>query len=314
MNSLEVVASEIDRIDEAKGEVRKALKEKGVAVIPNDATIDAYAEAIRSYEPRPSQPIMVYKRSMFDQSPQEEFPPVVISPTYAPADLYFMFSRCNRLRYIPVAEGIERASNMAYYANGCSVASGEVTIPNIPSCTTLESAFSGCQQLERITIGDAPMCTSIGNFANGCRLAKTIKLGDMREVTNVSQSFLDCSTATRIETNFGSKVKFFNYAFARCGMLREVTGTLDVSNAVVGGIFNGCSALEEVRIKGLKDGIALHDNPNISLESARYLINEAQAVVGKTIYLPQKLVDDHEDEMVELGDVASSKGWIINYR
>nr|DAY26077.1 MAG TPA: leucine-rich repeat protein [Caudoviricetes sp.] len=314
MNSLEVVASEIDRIDEAKGEVRKALKEKGVAVIPNDATIDAYAEAIRSYEPRPSQPIMVYKRSMFDQSPQEEFPPVVISPTYAPADLYFLFSRCNRLRYIPAVEGVERASNMAYYASGCSVASGEVTIPNIPSCTTLERAFAGCQQLEGIIVGDAPMCTSIGSFADGCRLAKTIKLGYMPAVTNVSRSFLDCSTATRIETNFGSKVKSINYAFARCSMLREITGILDITNAVFGGVFNGCSALEEVRLKGLKDTIALHDNPNLSLESARYLINEAQVVTGKTIYLPQKLVDDHENEMVELGDVASAKGWIINYR
>ena len=314
MNSLEVVASEIDRIDEAKGEVRKALKEKGVAVIPSDATIDAYAEAIRSYTPRPSQPIMVYKRSMFDQSPQEEFPPVVISPTYAPADLYFMFAQSVRLRYIPLVEGLERAVNMGYYAHGCTGAHGEVTIPDLPVCTTLESAFNECSQLESISVGDAPLCTSVWNFAINCRQVRRIKLGNMPSVVNVSQAFLGCSSITRIETNFGSRVKAFNHAFARCGNLREVTGVLDVSNATFGSMFDLCPSLEEVRIKGVYGNIVLFDAKNLSLESARYLINEAQSVTGKTIYLPQKLVDDHEDEMVKLGEVASSKGWIINYR
>lgn len=103
--------------------------------------------------------------------------------------------------------------------------------------------------------------------------------------------------------------------FNKCVKLEVVEGIIHLAdNAEVGDLMTQCPKLREIRIKGLSKDIIVFQSTEISIESVRYLINEARSVTGKTIYLPQKLVDDHEDEMVRLGEVASAKGWSINYR
>lgn len=80
------------------------------------------------------------------------------------------------------------------------------------------------------------------------------------------------------------------------------------------GIFASCDSLEEVRIKGLKEDLDLSACANLSVESVRYLIENAQSVTGKRIDLSRALLDAHEEELGDLGDTASDKGWTINYK
>ena len=79
-------------------------------------------------------------------------------------------------------------------------------------------------------------------------------------------------------------------------------------------MFNGCSSLAEVRIKGLKTSIDLSVCVNLSMESARYLIDNLQTAKSQRIDLPRKLLEENEEALGDLGDTASDKGWTINYK
>ena len=50
------------------------------------------------------------------------------------------------------------------------------------------------------------------------------------------------------------------------------------------------------------------------MESVRYLVDNAQRVTGQSIALSRKLLETHEEELGELGDTASDKGFTFNYR
>lgn len=303
-------AKEWKRVYDGERDLISALSERGISV-PANTHIEDLAGIVRGNIPHV---VCIYKKEFFYKCMQEVLPTMKVEPSYNPANLTWLFAQSPNLVSIPKVEGLDLASNMSYYAYDCPKVSGGVETGNLTKCESLESAFSSCVKLETISIGDAPVCMSIGNLANGCTSLRTVKIGDIPEVSSMSQSFLGCTSLMRVDMSPGGKLTSMNHTFARCSSLREVVGTLDVSSAGIAGLLDGCVSLEEIRLKGINDSIALHDKPNLSLESARYLINEAQSVTGKTIYLPQKLVDDHEDEMVELGEVASAKGWIINYR
>ena len=69
-----------------------------------------------------------------------------------------------------------------------------------------------------------------------------------------------------------------------------------------------------MRIRGLKVDLDLSACGNLSLESVRYLINNAQSVTGNRIDLSRALLDANEEALGDLGDTASDKGWTINYK
>ena len=97
--------------------------------------------------------------------------------------------------------------------------------------------------------------------------------------------------------------------------MRVVNGVIDLSRATnVASAFSACTSLEEVRIKGLKVNLDLSACANLSLESVKYLVSNAQNATNKTIALHNSLVDKYDDELVTLGETATSKGWTINYR
>lgn len=75
-----------------------------------------------------------------------------------------------------------------------------------------------------------------------------------------------------------------------------------------------CDSLEEVRIKGLKEDLDLSACANLSLESVRYLLENVQEVRSQRIDLNRKLLEANEEELGDLGDTASGKGWTIGYR
>ena len=114
--------------------------------------------------------------------------------------------------------------------------------------------------------------------------------------------------------------------FLDCPSLRYVDGVVDISSAQnYQNIVYSCGALESVRIKGLGDNINLSKCTVISAESLQcilekigvfkreYIIDNAQTVTGKTIYLPRAFFEARRDEMETLGRQATSKGFTINY-
>ena len=187
-------------------------------------------------------------------------------------------------------------------------------MPNLTNARNIASKAFG---MEAVEIGDMPQVTTLYYAFSECSSLKMVSLGDTPAVTDVFALCYSCGGLTRVKLSMsGGLISTAQYMFNKCVELEEVEGIIHLAdNAEVGHLMTECPKLKEIRIKGLSKDIIAFQSPEISLESVRYLITEARSITTKqTIYLPQKLVDDHEEEMVTLGEIASSKGWSINYR
>lgn len=311
MNKNKEVAAEWKRINQAKDDIRSALVDRGV-VIPKDAKIDTFADAIRQYPPIA---IRIYKRGMFEGSPQSRLPNMAVSPAYSAADISGMFSNCASLSEIPHVDGVEVATSIAYYAASSRQVGGSVNMPSLPKCISMESAFEYCAKLESISIDGADACINASNFSNGCSSATFIKVGDLPNIVNLNQAFIGCSSAARIEITTGASLLHVGNMFAGCRKLREVVGTLDFSSVdYPGTIFDGCESLEEMRLKGIKGDLILRWSPNLSIESVKYLVDNLQQVMGKSITIPRSWQQAHEAEAREYAKTAAQKGFTLNFR
>jgi len=311
MSKSKEVAAEWKRIDQAKDDIRSALVDRGV-VIPKDAKIDTFADAIRRYPPIG---IRIHKRGMFDGSPQSRLPNMAVSPAYSAADISGMFSNCASLSEIPHVDGLEVATSIAYYAASSRQVRGSVAMPSLPKCMSMESAFEYCGKIESINIDGADACINASNFANGCFSATFIKVGDLPNVVHLGQAFIGCRSATRIEISTGASLVSVGGMFAGCMELREIVGTLDLTSVEgTGVIFDSCNSLEEVRIKGLKTDITFRWSPSLSIESVKYLVDNLQQVTGKVIEIPISWQRAHSEEAREYAKIAAQKGFSLSFR
>lgn len=157
--------------------------------------------------------------------------------------------------------------------------------------TAMDQAFSGCASLKRAIIGSATSVASMNNTFSSCRELEVV----------------DLTTSAKLGILVGT--------FSSCGKLREINGVLDLSGCnSTYAAFSNCSSLSEVRIKGLKTDIDLSACGKLSVESVRYLVENAQNVTGKRIDLSRALLDANEETLGDLGDTASDKGWSFNYK
>lgn len=168
----------------------------------------------------------------------------------------------------------------------------EVRIGGLPECAGLDDALSRNPKLRSVEIGDCPKVDRMERFAYGCPILESVRIG------------------------LGNRLLRFNEAFNGCSSLRTIEGTLNVGLVaqISNGTFAGCTSLAEVRIKGLKTSINLSACQSLSMESIRYLVENAQTVTGQSIDLSRTLLEAHEEELGTLGDTASDKGFTFNYR
>lgn len=271
-------------------QLNKALAGKG-AVVAENAPLVATIKAVEAMKAQAPVAITIFKSQQFFGYVDVELPPMSIAEVYKQANLSYCFANNKALKSLPNVENLDVAVNMSSYATGCSSLI-DVSLGALTNATDISSAFSGCTSLASVTIGAAPKATIAQQIFAGCNNLKDVSI--------------DLS---------GGLLKNLTYAFLSCTNLHRVTGVIDLSSAEsVAGVFQGCQSLEEVRIKGLKVDLDLSPCVNLSVESVRYLIENAQAVSGKRIDLSRALLDAHEEELGDLGDTASDKGWAINYK
>lgn len=275
-----------------KGKLRqlnKTLAGKG-AVVAENAPLVATIKAVEGMKEQAAT-MSIFKRQQFFGYVDESLPPLRISEGYNPAIIDYCFAQNRALKSLPSIENVGMAVNLSSFASSCGSLI-EVSLGALTNATDMSSAFSGCYSLTSVAIGAAPKVTNGSNLFFGCNSLKDVSI--------------DLS---------GGQLTDLTYAFFNCSSLRRVTGTIDLSNANTStATFQGCSSLEEVRIKGLKADLDLSYCANLSVESVRYLIENAQEVSGKRIDLSRALLDAHEEELGDLGDTASDKGWTINYK
>lgn len=159
------------------------------------------------------------------------------------------------------------------------------------SITAMDHTFNGCSSLKKAVIGSATSVASLSNTFSSCRVLEVV----------------DLTTSARLGSLVGT--------FSSCTALREIKGVLDLSGCTsTYAAFQNSNSVEEVRIKGLKADIDLSACAKLSVESVKYLVENAQSVTGKRIDLSRKLLDANEEALGDLGDTASDKGWTINYK
>jgi len=306
----DMTADQVSELDRQRREIISAIRSKGVPA----RDTDGIGELARLINEIHAPVIDIFKEQQLLDWVSDEFPTLRVYRGYAPASLRYMLGRCSRLKRMPTLMEVDEVVDISYMCFSCtSMTSAQ--LPIMAKVTTAASAFNGCVSLESLEIGGLPTCKQMGSLVSGCKALKSLSLGDCSKVENIDQMAAGCITLTDVTAVFGGSLKSMNMSFYGCSSLRKVDAIMDLSECGdVGNAFNGCTAIEEVSIKGLKVRLDLSSCANLSLESVRYLVENAQTVTSQSINLSRKLLEAHEEELSELGDTASDKGWTFNYR
>lgn len=311
MNTPKAVADEFERIRRDKEAVRQALISRGIAIGADDS-LGSYAQKIRD-KMQPA--IKLFKTQQFYQFLDERLPEMEVADSYLKVDLSWTFGRCINLTKIPPIRGIERAESVHSFIRESNNIK-ELMLPTLPNATDASNVASDALKLEVAEIGDLPIAKSINNAFSSCASLKTVTIGDAPSVVTVSTIFHNCPNLKRVKVSFdGGLITDCRWMFNDDMSLEEVEGVINISSCSDTRSFaNSCAKLREIRVRGLSCDINFQWSTNLSLESVRFLIENAKTVSGKTIYLSRELVTRHQTEMEKLGEVATGKGWTISYR
>lgn len=311
MNTPKAVADEFERIRRDKEAVRQALISRGIAIGADDS-LGSYAQKIRD-KMQPA--IKLFKTQQFFQFLDERLPEMEVADSYLKVDLSWTFGRCINLTKIPPIRGIERAESVHSFIRESNNIK-ELMLPTLPNVTDASNLASDALKLEVAEVGDLPIAKSINNAFSSCASLKMVTIGDAPSVVTVSTLFHNCPNLKRVKVSFdGGLITDCKWMFNDDISLEEVEGVINISSCSDTRSFaNSCAKLREIRVRGLSCDINFQWSTNLSLESVRFLIENAKTVSGKTIYLSRELVTRHQTEMEKLGEVATGKGWTISYR
>lgn len=311
MNEQTLSADQLMELDSHRRNIINALRVKGAQVSDDDGleTMEAKIAAL-SYSK-----ISIFREQQFSGWADEFYPTMTVSETFRPVSLKNMFAQNPRLSQLPVVEGVEKALYIDSYAQRCP-SLRSVELPDLPEVRTATSAFDSCTSISKATIGALPALTNATWLFSNCQSLTSSTVGSAPKLETAQGLFNSCPTLQSVTLDLsGGLIINAAYLFNGCEKLRSVNGVIDLSKATnIASSFSGCSSLEEVRIKGVKVAIDLSACANLSLESVKCLVENAQSATNKTITLHSSLVDKYDDELVTLGETATSKGWTINYR
>lgn len=306
-----VVVDQYRRIEQAQRELKQAMRSRGIQV-GDDETIDTYAAKLTAHEvPR----IAIFKVAQFQGFLEDKLPAMYVSPSYVQPDLSTLFYRCSLLKALPNIEGLDRVVAMRNFVNE-AVALEELRLPDLPQADSIKELAKSCTGLKKAVVGALPKARTIDYAFGLCSSLETAEIGAAPLVSNVYALFHSCPLLRKVKLSLdGGLVDNCTWMFNDDTLLEEVEGVIDVSRCTSTDRFaTNCTSLREIRIKGLKVSLDLSACANLSMESIRYLVENAQTVTSKGINLSRNLLEAHEEELSELGDTASNKGWVINYR
>ena len=306
----DMTADQVYELDRQRREIIEALRHHGVDINDGDGLSIVATKLAEIHAPV----IDIFKEQQLLDWVSDEFPALRVYRGYAPASLRYMLGRCSRLKRMPTLMEVDEVVDISYMCLSCtSMTSAQ--LPIMGKVTTAASAFNGCVLLESLEIGGLPLCKHLNSLVSGCKALKSLSLGDCSNVELIDQMAVGCVNLTDVAAVFGGSLKSMNMSFYGCSSLRKVDAIMDLSECGdVGNAFSGCSSLEEVRLKGLKVSIDLSACTKLSIDSARYLLENVQTVSGQRIDLSRKLLEANEETLGDLGDTASDKGWTINYK
>lgn len=313
-SSKQRVEAEVLDLKSKLRQLNKAVADKG-ATIEENAPLVATIKAVEGLKVGGEELVLtLYKPEQFRGYPDDKLPPMKVSESAAKTSMRSAFSQATSLKELQIISGSERISDISYMCYECR-SIPYASLGDMPFVSNAGYAFRGCSSIEQITLGDIGGNVTFEDFARWCGKLKTLTIGNAPNTWSINSIVDQCSLLEEFTASFGDKLSNIRYAFQGCKSLRRINGILDFGGTTdYTSVFNGCTSLEEVRIKGLKASLDLSACQSLSMESIRYLVENAQTVTGQRIDLSRKLLDAHEEELGELGDTASDKGFTFNYR
>lgn len=304
----DMTADQVYELDRLRREMAEALRSYGEDVKDTDG-IAKFVEIInRGLVPT----LTIYKTDQYYSSKDRIIPPLKIWGGWSSPNLSDAFAKSLELERMPKIEGIERVVSIYRMCKDNAKLKGSVEIGDIPLCTNAASAFEGCARLESARLGDMPECVTFDDCFRDCVSLMSASIGSLKKASNIGGMFRGCERLSMVTFGGIASSPSSEYLFYGCGALETVNGELSIN--VGANSFNGCSSLRDIKLKEVGVNVNLQWCTNLSLESVRYLVDKAQRVTGKTITLHSALLEKWEDELTEIGESASQKGWTINYR
>lgn len=199
--------------------------------------------------------------------------------------------------------------NLVEFSGVSTEASGE-GITDFSEVTQTNAMFTGCASLREAKIY-IPKSTSLDSIFSDCIKLTNVTIKGVTDSLSTSYMFNKCFEL--VEVNFiGDTIVSTNIRgmFTSCSKLITVNGIIDITGLTNTSQFldtAGASMIEEIRVKGLSESIAIA-SPNISKESLLYLFNNANTVSGKTIRLNSTAYDSLTPD--ERG-IVTDKGYTL---
>lgn len=304
----DMTADQVLELERWRVEMAKALRSYGEDVKDTDG-IAKFVEIInRGLVPT----LTIYKKDQYYSSKDRIIPPLKIWGGWSTPTLSDAFAQSLELERMPKIEGIERVVSIYRMCKGNAKLKGSIEFGDAPLCASAASAFEGCARLESAKLGDMPGCVTFDDCFRGCVSLVSASIGSLKKASDIGGMFRGCESLSMVTFGEISSSPSSEYLFYGCGALETVNGELSIN--VGANSFNGCNSLRDIKLKEIGVDVNLQWCTNLSLESIRYLVDNAKNVTGKTITLHSALLGKWEDELTEIGESATQKGWTISYR
>ena len=258
-------------------------------------------------------------------------------------------SSCNSLKKLPDVLDVSHGTIFSYFCYYCfsletfpkvlDLSSGTGSLSNFCSnCYCLRklpdvldvSGFNNfssfcafCYALEKLPdILDVSSGTNFSNFCRNCTsLTKLPDVLDVSNGTNFYQALQSCYALKKLPNilDFSSVTNSdgLSYLFAYCYSLEATSDVFDLSGVSSSSnnsyLLYCCYSLVKANIK-LQDRTltSLSSNTNISVESLKYIADNAPTVSGKTLTLGSTLIAKAGGASGTIITTLTNKGWTVN--
>lgn len=300
-------AENLNRIIQAKADIKTAIENKGVAV--GDLTIDSYAEKIGEI-PQGDVSFSGLDFSVigYDMTLTKE-----LNDKFN-ADIQYSLQKANEwnpnesnvgkffrsdknLVYAPLVD----TSNVTNMINMFMTCSKLTIVPqfNTQNVTSMDSMFMSCSELTTVPQFDTSNVTNMSSMFYGCSKLITVSQFDTQNVTSVSTMFQNC---TKLES-----LPLFD--FSNVTTIRTFFGFSDLNNLTTLGGF------KDLKIDW-NDSYGLFRCPNLSYESVMNVINNLYDFRANGDETTTKTIKFHANSLALLSDddkaIATNKGWILS--
>lgn len=226
--------------------------------------------------------------------------------------MYYAFFNCNNITTIPLIN-TKNVTTMYYMFSGCKNLE-EIPKLDYSNATDLSHMLSFCYALKKSDNIDLSNVNSIRYmFYQDSKLESVNFLGNSNKLTQMNQVFSGCTKLNSIGLFDTSNVTDMQFAFSGCSSLKVIPEFQISKNMESYGfydIFNGCSSLEEIHMKGMNLSFDISDSTKFTKEALVEILNNLATVTStQTLEMGStnlaKLTDEEKA-------IATNKGWVLS--